>query len=191
LIRGVNSNADFDSVSELWFDGVEQLGAVLAHPYYLNTVVPDEKRFANHDNLLVMLSSEQLIPTARPRNGGYKLMHFQFESDGERGKIKDHEYRDQLAGLLSSPDFADSVCHCVVTSALSLPADAAGGFANRTPINQCKRITSLWFDRADDISVAELYWDQIGVHSDQRGTSSFALLVSEVNILPITHVLGQ
>lgn len=58
LDTDVAENADFDGTAELWFDSEAGMQAVLESDTYRNTVFPDEKRFLDHANTLVLVGEQ-------------------------------------------------------------------------------------------------------------------------------------
>ncbi|WP_160257568.1 MULTISPECIES: EthD domain-containing protein [Burkholderia] len=52
---------EYDAVSELWFDSIEDVKSFFSDPEYLASVHPDEARFSDRDKCVFFITEERQI----------------------------------------------------------------------------------------------------------------------------------
>lgn len=65
-----------DSVTELFWDSFDAMGATFAHPYTQQKVGPDGANFADLRTTLSMIATEVALPVPAPGPANAKVMHF-------------------------------------------------------------------------------------------------------------------
>jgi hypothetical protein len=100
------TGAQFDGVSELWYESPEAMRANLAHPYYRDVVRPDGANFADERANVVHLAAEEVVEPPL-RGQGVKVVRWLQAPAGVDPAAFDafwtaaHEdARAQLTGLL-------------------------------------------------------------------------------------------
>lgn len=183
---GAELSHPYDSFSELWFESPDSLKAATEHPYYTDTVAPDEPKFGDTTNLLVMLTSEHVRDVRDRRQGRAKLMHFAKRSPDLTREQFGNRWDAAIGKVLTDDRLADRVCACVLSVPLSQSADTRDDFLGGAHMNTIDGLTSLWFDRAGDpeveLAAAVLREAFNGVVDGDR---SFAVIVDEVLLKPL------
>lgn len=60
-LQGMNDEMAFDGAAELWFESAADMDRFFSDPAYLETVRPDEPRFADLENCIFLVTEEAQI----------------------------------------------------------------------------------------------------------------------------------
>ena len=58
LVPGADGEPAFDGIAELWFDSLDDLHRAISDPGYLSEIHPDELRFLDFPNCVILLVEE-------------------------------------------------------------------------------------------------------------------------------------
>ena len=181
---------EMDSVSEIYQPSPEAMGLMTSHPYYLSVIQPDEHLFADASTLKVMVTVEEREQVAVPRRGAVKLIHFIATREGADQEQFFIAWRAASQAIVADASLAPTLCGYTRSHALPVPKDATRDLLGGTPINFHAGATSVWFDRADDLSGIERYrelFDEIMVSGSASlvdASQSMFLIAQEIELHP-------
>ena len=58
LVPGADGEPAFDGIAELWFDSLDDLRRAISDPCYLSEIHPDELKFLDFPNCVILLVEE-------------------------------------------------------------------------------------------------------------------------------------
>lgn len=58
LVAGPDGGPAFDGIAELWFDSISELHQAISDPSYLSEIHPDELKFLDFPNCVILLVEE-------------------------------------------------------------------------------------------------------------------------------------
>jgi len=147
-----------DSVTELWWDSAEDMGANFAHEHVRTKVGPDGANFGDVARTLALVAVEAEQPVARPgRACDAKVMHYLRVAEGlalpaffERW-AQAHE-----RALAAAPVAAAAIRRCVHNRQLSEFNPMLAYFGSKdVPIYE--GVASLWFDDTASVGAFRAY----------------------------------
>lgn len=141
------NTAERDAVIELWFDSVEALKPAFSEPRYGAIIRPDEEKFANQENLLVHLVTEETVCSSKGEAPRIKRFRFLRRKPGiSREEFLRHWREVHTPLLKSGAVFASVVKKYVQNHRLPSETDPFGGAAVYDGIDE------FWFDRLEDVA---------------------------------------
>jgi hypothetical protein len=152
-----------DAVIELWFDSVEALGPAFREPRYGEIIRPDEEKFANQENLLVHLVTEETVLPSKGEAPRIKRFRFLRRKPGiSREDFLRHWREAHTPLLMSGAVFADVLKKHVRNHRLPSETDPFGGAAVYDGIDE------FWFDSLEDVARLDGDLDHAGkVRTDE------------------------
>jgi hypothetical protein len=147
-----------DSVTELWWDGPEEMGANFAHEHVRTKVGPDAVNFGDVSRTLSLVAVEAEQPVAHPgRACGAKVLHYLRMAEGLA--LPDFFARWERAHervLADAPIAATMLRRCVHNRQVpQFNAMLAYFSANDVPVYE--GVASLWFDDVASVGAFRAY----------------------------------
>lgn len=177
-----------DSVTELYWDSPQDMGANFAHEYVRTKVGPDGPNFCDTTLTLSVVAEEHEQAVHHPgRATGAKVLHFMRAAEG----LALHEFfarwaRGHARALDASPLAADALRRCVHNHQRPEFNKMLGYFGGAELIYE--GVSSLWFDDTASIGAFRAYERallQINAEADSafyRPADSFFVYATEVLI---------
>lgn len=177
-----------DSVTELYWDSPQDMGATFQHEYTRTKIGPDGANFSDLSVALSLVAVEAEQPVPRPgRGAGAKVLHFVRAAEG----VALPEFFDRWAqanalALERAPEAAAAVRRCVHNRQVPDFNKMLSYFGGLDVIYE--GVASLWFDNASTIGAFRAYERAlIEINADPctafyRPAQSFFLYATEVPI---------
>ena len=147
-----------DSVTELWWDSPQDMGANFAHEHVRTKVGPDAANFGDTSRTLSLVAVEAEQPVPNPgRATGAKVLHYLRMAEGlALPEFFDRWARAHERALAAAPVAAAAIRRCVHNRQLSEfnPMLAYFG-AKDVPVYE--GVASLWFDDAASVGAFRSY----------------------------------
>jgi hypothetical protein len=147
-----------DSVTELYWDSAQDMGATFEHEHVRTKVGPDGANFGDVSRTLSLVALEVEQPVTRPGAGaGVKVLHYLRCAQGlELPAFFDRWARAHERALDAAPEAAAVLRRCVHNRQLSEFNGMLAYFGgDNTPIYE--GVSSLWFDNASSIGAFRAY----------------------------------
>lgn len=147
-----------DSVTELYWDSVQEMKANFAHEHVRTKVGPDGANFSAKDLQLSLVATEAEQPVARPGQGrGAKVMHFLRAAEGlALPAFADRWAKAHARALESTPQACAAMRRCVHNHQLPEFNPMLAYFGGKdVPIYE--GVASLWFDDATSLGAFRAY----------------------------------
>lgn len=152
-----------DIITEIMFDGIEQMGQAQRTPMYVNVIRHDEDNFADQASVLVFPVREQEFEVARPRTAPVKVIHYLKQAAGSSDEDFVKRWSEAHESIMvANPEISDGFARYVQNYRVSPPHSEP---EERTRYG----VAMLWLDSREQLAVFEDYHRQlVGVSSQQR-----------------------
>jgi uncharacterized protein (TIGR02118 family) len=147
-----------DSVTELWWDSAEDMGANFAHEHVRTKVGPDAVNFGDTSRTLSVVAQEVEQPVTHPgRATGAKVLHYLRMAEGlALPEFFDRWARAHEGALADAPVAAAAIRRCVHNRQLpQFNAMLAYFGAKDVPVYE--GVASLWFDDSASVGAFRAY----------------------------------
>lgn len=177
-----------DSVTELFWDGPQDMAATFAHEHVRTKVGPDGANFSDLRVALSLVAQEVEQPVLRPgRGAGAKVMHFLRAAEGlALPEFFQRWARAHQGALEASPAAAEALRRCVHNRQLPEFNPMLGYFGGSDVFYE--GVASLWFDDPASVGAFRAYERALlRINADPRTafyqpSQSFFLYATEVPI---------
>lgn len=178
-----------DSVTELYWDNPEEMGATFQHEYTRTKVGPDGANFSDLAVALSLVAVEAEQPVQQPgRGAGAKVLHFLRIAEGVAlPEFFERWARAHVMALERAPEAAAAVRRCVHSHQVPAFNKMLSYFGGSPVIYE--GAASLWFDNTTTIGAFRAYERALlAINADPASTfytpaQSFFLYATEVPIL--------
>jgi hypothetical protein len=178
-----------DSVTELWWDSAEDMGANFAHEHVRSKVGPDAANFGDVSRTLSLVAVEAEQPVPHPgRAHGAKVLHYLRAAEGlALPAFFERWARAHVRALAAAPVAAAAVRRCVHNRQVPQFNDMLAYFsAKDVPVYE--GVASLWFDDSASVGAFRAYERALLAINAEPGTAfyqpaqSFFVYATEVPI---------
>lgn len=138
--RGYPAVSERDIITELWFDGPEQIQQARSTPMYRETIGPDEDNFADQSSVLALVVREEDVAVPRPRVGRIKVVHYIKVTASVPDEEFARQWREAHAAIMAEDvEVRDALAGYVQNHVLPVPR---GGADDRNRYG----IAMMWFE---------------------------------------------
>lgn len=186
-----------DSVTELWWDSPEEMGANFAHEHVRTKVGPDAANFGDTSRTLSLVAQEVAQTVPHPgRATGAKVLHYLRMAQGLGLALPEFFDRWSSAharALAAAPLAAAAIRQCVHNHQLS-EFNAMLAYFGAQDVPVYEGVASLWFDDTASVGAFRAYERALLAVNGESGATfydpvqSFFLYATEV---PIYERLGH
>lgn len=147
-----------DSITELSWDGPEDMIATFQHDHVRTRVAPDGRNFSALDLAANVVVTDVEQAVLRPRShGGAKVMHFLWAAEGLPLATFFQRWADAHAKVLrEAPEAAAAIGRCVHHRQLPQFAPMLAHFGSRET-HHFEGVASLWFDSIQTVGAFRQY----------------------------------
>jgi len=170
-----------DIITEIWFDGIEQMGQGQRTPMYLNVIQPDEDNFADQATVLAFPAREEEFAVPRPRVAPLKVIHYLKQTAGTSDEDFVKQWHEaHTSTMAANPEIANSLAKYVQNYPLSQQQSEPGRVTGYG-------VAMLWFDSPEQLAAFHDYHRQLEQISAQGGgffdpTQSFFVFTEEFQL---------
>lgn len=149
LPEDFRQSTPFDGVSEVWINGLSEMGDWLGHPLYAELIQPDEKRFLLQDGSIeFIIAKEELVYAPQPdlNENGLTKLYMLLRRREDLGHDAFHSALSGYANAMAAqPNLRSIVRKLVVSHRLREPWPEGVSLAN------IDAVVELSFERTSDI----------------------------------------